>query len=84
MAFWRAPQVSPVGTVVESDEATGADPTVTTLAMPAPLLGATAALVALGLTYTVLAGPLSALAERAATELMARRPYISAVLGGGG
>ncbi|WP_327103755.1 Na+/H+ antiporter subunit D [Nonomuraea glycinis] len=83
-AFWRAPQVSPVGTVVESDEATGADPTVTTLAMPAPLLGATAALVALGLTYTVLAGPLSALAERAATELMARRPYISAVLGGGG
>ena len=40
------------------------------------------ALVALALSYTVMAGPLSALAERIATELLAREPYISAVLGG--
>jgi multicomponent Na+:H+ antiporter subunit D len=33
------------------------------------------------LSFTVLAGPLSALARRAAVELMAREPYITAVLG---
>ncbi|WP_336205287.1 Na+/H+ antiporter subunit D [Nonomuraea sp. LPB2021202275-12-8] len=82
-AFWRAPQGGPAGAVVESDESTGADAIVTTTAMPAPLLGATAALVALGLSFTVLAGPLSSLAERTAGELMARDPYISAVLGRG-
>ncbi|MGJ6962978.1 Na+/H+ antiporter subunit D [Streptosporangium sp. G11] len=55
---------------------------VTAVAMPVPMLAATAALVVLALSYTVLAGPLSALAERAAGELLAREPYISAVLGG--
>ncbi|PZG14774.1 Na+/H+ antiporter subunit D [Nonomuraea aridisoli] len=80
-AFWRLPREDRVGTVVESEEATGEEPTVTTVALPAALPLSVTALVALGLTFTVLAGPLSGLAQRAAGELMARDPYISAVMG---
>ncbi|TDD48902.1 Na+/H+ antiporter subunit D [Nonomuraea terrae] len=80
-AFWRLPREDRVGTVVESEEATGEEPTVTTVALPAALPLSVTALVALGLAFTVLAGPLSGLAQRAAGELMARDPYISAVLG---
>lgn len=96
-AFWRAPSpdvARAAGTVLESEEAplTRAPGTegitgraiVTSVTMPAPMLGATAALVALGLSYTVLAGPLTALTRRTAAELLDRAPYISAVLGGGG
>ncbi|MEV8632459.1 Na+/H+ antiporter subunit D [Streptosporangium sp. NPDC051023] len=54
---------------------------VTSVTMPLPMLGSATALVALGLSYTVLAGPLSALTRRTADELLAREPYISAVLG---
>ncbi|GGO64243.1 Na+/H+ antiporter subunit D [Nonomuraea cavernae] len=80
-AFWREPPAEHPGLVMESEEATGEAPIVTTAAMPVLLLGSSAALVALALSFTVLAGPLSSLAERAAGELMAREPYISAVLG---
>lgn len=80
-AFWRGPRADRVGRVVESEEYTGEDPTVTTTALPVTLAVPVAALVALGLAFTVLAGPLSALAERAASELLAREPYVSAVLG---
>jgi multicomponent Na+:H+ antiporter subunit D len=80
-AFWSAPRAEQVGAVVESEEDTGEDPTVTTTSLPAVLTVSVTALVALGLSFTVLAGPLSALAERAASELMAREPYITAVLG---
>ncbi|MEO3794741.1 Na+/H+ antiporter subunit D [Nonomuraea sp. B10E15] len=80
-AFWSASRAERVGTVVESEEDTGEDPTVTTTSLPTALTASVTALVALGLSFTVLAGPLSALAERAASELMAREPYISAVLG---
>jgi multicomponent Na+:H+ antiporter subunit D len=79
-AFWRPPQPGRAGTVVESEERTGLTPVVTTTTMPLTLIGSTAALVLLGLSYTVLAGPLSALTDRAAAELLARSPYISAVL----
>ncbi|MFF4413993.1 Na+/H+ antiporter subunit D [Streptosporangium sp. NPDC001559] len=93
-AFWRAPAPGTAdrpGTVLESEETpltrapgtegiTGRE-IVTSATMPAPMLGATTALVALGLSYTVLAGPLSALTGRTAEELLAREPYISAVLG---
>mgnify|MGYP007019955073 FL=1 len=41
----------------------------------------TAGLVALGLAFTVLAGPLYDLSDRAAADMMSRTPYISAVLG---
>jgi multicomponent Na+:H+ antiporter subunit D len=80
-AFWRAPRPDRVGRILESEEHTGEDPTVTTTTLPAALPLSVAALVALGLSFTVLAGPLSALARRAAVELMAREPYITAVLG---
>jgi multicomponent Na+:H+ antiporter subunit D len=80
-AFWRGPQADRMGRVVESEERTGEDPVVTTTALPAALPLSVAALVTLGLSFTVLAGPLSALAQRAAAELTAREPYISAVLG---
>ncbi|HEX4817604.1 MAG TPA: Na+/H+ antiporter subunit D [Nonomuraea sp.] len=81
-AFWRVPRQVRTGTVVESEEYTGEEPTVTTTALPLALSAPVAALVALGLSFTVLAGPLSALAQRAAGELMARDPYVTAVLGG--
>ncbi|GGL94381.1 Na+/H+ antiporter subunit D [Streptomyces fumigatiscleroticus] len=49
--------------------------------LPGPMVAATLAMVALGLSYTVLAGPLVGLADRAAAELLDRSPYIEAVLG---
>jgi multicomponent Na+:H+ antiporter subunit D len=79
-AFWRTPRAAAVGQVLESEEQTGEDPTVTTTSLPAALPLSVAALVVLGLSFTVLAGPLTALAERAAHELLAREPYVSAVL----
>ncbi|GAA3088266.1 Na+/H+ antiporter subunit D [Streptosporangium carneum] len=93
-AFWREPppgMTEPVGTVLESEEtpvvrAHGTEgitgrAIVTSASMPLPMLGSATALVALGLSYTVLAGPLSALTRRTAVELLAREPYVSAVLG---
>jgi multicomponent Na+:H+ antiporter subunit D len=44
-------------------------------------VGATAALVALTVALTGLAGPLYGLADRAATDLLERTPYILAVFG---
>ncbi len=41
----------------------------------------TVGLVALGLAFTVFAGPLYAFSDRAATDMLARTPYIEAVLG---
>ncbi|MFF6961002.1 Na+/H+ antiporter subunit D [Streptomyces sp. NPDC088197] len=55
-------------------------PITTTAALPAPMLLATCAMVALGLSFTVLAGPLTGLADRSASELLSRTPYVSAVL----
>ena len=43
------------------------------------MTAATAALVALGLALTVVAGPLYTLTDRAAADLIARTPYITAV-----
>ncbi len=47
----------------------------------AGLVAPTIALVALGLSFTVLAGPLYTFADRAATDMLVRTPYIEAVLG---
>ncbi|MEU6712124.1 Na+/H+ antiporter subunit D [Nonomuraea sp. NPDC046802] len=80
-AFWRGRREERMGTVVESEEYTGQDPTVTTTSLPVALPVSVAALVVLGLSFTVFAGPLTALTHRAAGELKARDPYISAVLG---
>ncbi|MFE2438210.1 Na+/H+ antiporter subunit D [Streptomyces sp. NPDC059409] len=53
----------------------------TTKRLPWPMTAATGAAVALGLSYTVLGGPLTTFTQAAATELLARTPYIEAVLG---
>jgi multicomponent Na+:H+ antiporter subunit D len=49
--------------------------------MPVGMLIPTGALIAVGLTLTVLAGPIFAYTERAADEVLDRGQYISAVLG---
>lgn len=45
------------------------------------MTAATAAAVVLGLAFTVFAGPLTSYTDRAAAELLARTPYVEAVLG---
>ncbi|MDA0632021.1 Na+/H+ antiporter subunit D [Nonomuraea sp. MCN248] len=75
-AFWRETRADSEGRQDAGEEQ------VERSAVTIPgLYGPTAALVVLGLAYTVLAGPLSSLTERAAGELLARQPYITAVLG---
>jgi multicomponent Na+:H+ antiporter subunit D len=49
------------------------------VALPRGMTAATAGLVAVGLSLTVVAGPLYTLTDRAAADLVARTPYISAV-----
>jgi multicomponent Na+:H+ antiporter subunit D len=49
--------------------------------LPRTMVGATAALVTLTVALTGLAGPLYGLADRAATDLIDRTPYISSVFG---
>ncbi|MFI9626368.1 Na+/H+ antiporter subunit D [Streptomyces sp. NPDC052042] len=53
----------------------------TTTRLPRRMTTATAAAVALGLAFTVFAGPLTSYTDRAAAELLARSPYTEAVLG---
>jgi multicomponent Na+:H+ antiporter subunit D len=50
--------------------------------MPVGMLVPTGALIVVGLALTVLAGPIFGYSDRAATEVMDRGQYISAVLGG--
>jgi multicomponent Na+:H+ antiporter subunit D len=47
--------------------------------LPRTMVGATAALVALTVALTGLAGPLYGLADRAATDLLERTPYVASV-----
>ncbi|MEU3219163.1 Na+/H+ antiporter subunit D [Streptomyces sp. NPDC006971] len=53
----------------------------TTTRLPRPMTAATAAAVALGLAFTVFAGPLTSYADRSAVELLGRSPYTEAVFG---
>ncbi|KAB2590198.1 Na+/H+ antiporter subunit D [Streptomyces arboris] len=53
----------------------------TTSRLPRPMMAATAATVALALSFTVFAGPLTAFTDRSAVELLKRTPYIEEVLG---
>ncbi|MFI6642889.1 Na+/H+ antiporter subunit D [Streptomyces sp. NPDC050504] len=89
LAFWRAApnaSASPEGDVLEENDdsddsgAAGAVCVRTTTRVPRVMTAATAAAVALGLSYTVLATPLTGLADRSAAELLARTPYVEAVL----
>ncbi|GIJ77126.1 multicomponent Na+:H+ antiporter subunit D [Micromonospora phaseoli] len=54
-----------------------------TAPLPALMVGATVALVALGVALTVVAGPLFEVTAGAAADLMERTPYVRAVLPGG-
>ena len=49
-------------------------------ALPSGMVGATTAIVAVGLLLTIAGGPIYGLAERAAEDLMNRQTYIDAVL----
>ncbi|MFD6682071.1 Na+/H+ antiporter subunit D [Micromonospora parva] len=68
IAFWRAPRTATSDPVVQ---------------LPRLMVGATVALVALGLALTVLAGPLFDVTADAAGDLLLRTPYVRAVLPGG-
>ncbi|NUR81202.1 MAG: Na+/H+ antiporter subunit D, partial [Dermatophilaceae bacterium] len=48
--------------------------------LPRTMLGATAAMTAVGLAITLVAGPLFAYTQRAAGDLAARDPYVTTVL----
>jgi multicomponent Na+:H+ antiporter subunit D len=54
-----------------------------TMSTPRPMMAAAAALATVSVAIAVAAGPLSAVAGRAATDLVAREPYRTAVLGDG-
>ncbi|GAA3735569.1 multicomponent Na+:H+ antiporter subunit D [Spinactinospora alkalitolerans] len=54
----------------------------TSATLPKSMVGATTALVVMGLAFTVLAGPLIGYSDRAAAELIARTPYVEAVFPG--
>ncbi|MGW2278185.1 Na+/H+ antiporter subunit D [Streptomyces sp. NPDC001770] len=53
----------------------------TTTRLPRTMVAATAAGVAISLSFTVFAGPLTTYTDRAAAELLRRTPYIEEVLG---
>jgi multicomponent Na+:H+ antiporter subunit D len=71
LAFWRAPD--PAMPPPEAPEGP---------LLPRLMVGSTMAMVALGVALTVLAGPLFAVSAQAATDLLGRTAYVSAVLGG--
>lgn len=81
-AFWR-----PLST--EADEAEtahgeldeGTDEEPRQRSMPWPMVATTAALVVVGIGFTVVAGPLYAYAERSASDLVGGTAYVQAVLG---
>jgi multicomponent Na+:H+ antiporter subunit D len=84
-AFWQAtPAVYRSDDPQQAIEIEG-DTGITVLAGPPPLgmTVPTAGLVAVSLALTVLAGPLFRVTDRAAHDLIARTPYVSAVLPGG-
>nr|WP_271395343.1 Na+/H+ antiporter subunit D [Neomicrococcus lactis] len=79
-AIVAAATQSPASAAVNSD--VGEEPEITTAKLlPAPMVLPTAALVALGVALTVFAGPLFELADRAASNMLDRSPYIEAVMG---
>ena len=85
-AFWQSPPDS-VGTPAEgalhgSDAIVDEEVDVQSSTLPVSMLVPTAALVIVGLVFTVAAGPLFDITERSAHELRERTPYISAVTQG--
>ncbi|WP_040838665.1 Na+/H+ antiporter subunit D [Nocardia brevicatena] len=89
-AFWRPREQAPEGhlaaaalpSLVEDSTDVLYDERVDPGRLPALMVLPTAALVAVGLSLTVWAGPILGIADRAAADLRDRSPYIGAVLGG--
>ncbi|MGE5765058.1 MAG: Na+/H+ antiporter subunit D [Mycobacterium leprae] len=87
-AFWRPLEPARAGAVVgaaaSGDDADASEPIGggDGAAMPRVLVGATAAMTAVGLALTVFAGPLYALSDRAAGDLLERTTYQRAVFPG--
>lgn len=83
--FWRAPRVAMATEGVPSvenevpGETLGGQTISRGTRMPRLMVGATAAMVALGLAFTVIAGPLMGYSDRAAAELGERGRYVGAV-----
>ena len=65
---------------LNTDPTTGEQVESTSQTLPRLMLAATAAMTAVGLALTFAAGPLFAYTQRAATDLMARDPYVTSVL----
>ncbi len=90
LAFWRPRADAPEGHVASAAPSVLLDDTEDIAVderddvgrMPVAMLVPTAALIAVGLTLTVLAGPIVAYSERAAAEVLDRDHYITAVLSG--
>ncbi|MGB3356509.1 MAG: Na+/H+ antiporter subunit D [Mycobacterium sp.] len=91
-AFWRSREDAPEGHLSASAPTALVDNTDDTMdiqladrddvgRMPVGMLAPTGALIAVGITLTVLAGPIFAYSERAGTEVLDRGQYITAVLG---
>jgi multicomponent Na+:H+ antiporter subunit D len=92
-AFWRTLADAPHATEAAAglqvgtlDVEPSADPATAVVVdteprtLPRTMLGATAAMTAVGLAITLVAGPLFAYTQRAASDLAARDPYITTVL----
>jgi multicomponent Na+:H+ antiporter subunit D len=91
-AFWRARADAPEGALAmatptalldDSEDVAYADRD-DVGRMPVGMLVPTGALIAVGLALTVFAGPIFSYSQRAATAVLDRGQYISAVLGNGG
>jgi multicomponent Na+:H+ antiporter subunit D len=89
-AFWRtradAPEgalamAAPSGLIDEPDDVALIDRS-DVGRMPIGMVVPTMALIGVGLTLTVLAGPILAYSDRAAAQVLDRGEYISAVAGG--
>jgi multicomponent Na+:H+ antiporter subunit D len=70
-AFWQRPPDSEVGAEVAPARV-----------LPQPMLGATTALVVVGVGLTLVAGPLFAVTDRAAADLQRPALYVESVFGG--
>jgi multicomponent Na+:H+ antiporter subunit D len=83
-AFWRPVDQAPQDDPGDDHDLTGTGGAVLVEVVTGPLsrtmVGSTGALVAVTLALTAFAGPLYGYAERAATDLLARTPYLTAVL----
>lgn len=85
-AFWRSPTAvtfAEPGTLLEAPEGLSGTAITVPVTFPRRMVGATAALVVLGLAFTVFAALLVDFTNRTAVELWSRATYIDAVLGAG-